>query len=54
MIQVLQLLDGRLHAAQSQYNTMMRQDLPQFDRMLIHDNIFPLVARAGRGNLRAQ
>jgi photosystem II stability/assembly factor-like uncharacterized protein len=49
-IQVLQLLDGKLNAAEAQYHILMQQDLPQFDQMLIHDNIFPLVANAGGGN----
>ena len=47
--QVLQLLDGKLNAAKAQYHSLMQQDLPQFDQMLIHDNIFPLVASAGGG-----
>jgi hypothetical protein len=53
-VQVLQLLDRKLNAAKAQYQTLMQQDLPQFDRMLIRGNIFPLVARAGGGRLQAQ
>ena len=45
-VQVLHLLDAQLNAAKAQYHTLMQQDLPQFDQMLIHDNIFPLVAEA--------
>jgi photosystem II stability/assembly factor-like uncharacterized protein len=44
-VQVLQLLDGKLDAAKAEYHALMQQDLPQFDQMLIHGNIFPLVAR---------
>ena len=45
-MQVLRLLDQRLAAAKTGYQTLMEQDLRQFDQMLIHDNILPLVARA--------
>ena len=48
-IQVLQLLDGRLDAAKQQYHTLMQQDLPQFDQMLMRENILPLVASDGGG-----
>ena len=51
-IQVLQLLDQRLSAAKVQYQTLMQQDLRQFDQMLVHDNILPLVAQAA-GRVRA-
>lgn len=44
-VQVLQQLDQKLSAAQAQYHTLMQQDLPQFDQMLIRENIFPLVAQ---------
>ena len=47
--QVLQQLDQKLSAAQAQYHTLMQQDLPQFDQMLIRENIFPLVAQARTG-----
>ena len=46
-LQVLQLLDGKLSAAEARYHTLMQQDLPQFDQMLIREDIFPLVAGAG-------
>ena len=46
-IRVLDLLDKRLTAIKAQYRTLMQQDLPQFDQMLIHDNILPLVGQAG-------
>ena len=46
-VEVLQVLDRRLSAAKAEYRTLMRQDLPRFDDMLIHDDIFPLVADAG-------
>jgi len=49
-VQVLHLLDGKLDAAQAQYRSLMQQDLPQFDQMLIHENIFPLVGGAAGGN----
>jgi hypothetical protein len=49
-MEVLHLLDGKLSAAQAQYHTLMQQEVPQFDQMLIHENIFPLVADAGGGN----
>ena len=48
-VQVLQLLEEQLNAARAQYHNLMQQDLPRFDQMLIHDNLFPLVARAGGG-----
>ena len=48
-VQVLNLLDGELSAAQAQYHTLMQQDLPQFDQMLIHENVFPLVGEARGG-----
>ena len=51
-IQVLHLLDQRLSAAKVQYQTLMQQDLRQFDQMLVHDNILPLVAQAA-GRVRA-
>jgi len=44
-MQVLQQLDQKLSAAQAQYHSLMQQDLPQFDQMLIRENIFPLVAQ---------
>ena len=49
-VQVLHLLEAQLQAAQAQYHTLMQQDLPRFDQMLIHENIFPLVAGASGGN----
>lgn len=49
-LQVLHLLDGKLSAAQAQYHTLMQQDLPQFDQMLMHEKIFPLVAGAAGGD----
>lgn len=49
-IQVLQLLDGKLNTARTQYQALMQQDLPQFDQMLVHENIFPLVGGAGVSN----
>lgn len=45
-IQVLQLLDQKLNGAKAEYHTLMQQDLPRFDQMLIRNNIFPLVAEA--------
>jgi len=49
-MQVLQQLDQKLSAAQAQYHTLMQQDLPQFDQMLIRENIFPLVAQVRAGH----
>lgn len=45
-IEVLQRLDRKLAAARAQYGALMRRQLPQFDRLLTHEDIFPLVARA--------
>jgi hypothetical protein len=49
-VQVLHLLDGKLDAARAQYRTLMQQELPQFDQMLIHENVLPLVGDAAGGN----
>lgn len=46
-IQVLHLLDRRLDAAKAEYQSLMQQDLPQFEQMLVRDNILPVVADAG-------
>jgi photosystem II stability/assembly factor-like uncharacterized protein len=48
--QVVQLLDGKLSAARTQYQALMQHDLPQFDQTLIHENIFPLVGGAGQND----
>lgn len=49
-LQVLGQLDDKLNAAKAQYHTLMQQDLPQFDQMLIRQNIFPLVGGADGGD----
>jgi hypothetical protein len=49
-VQVLQVLDGKLDTARAQYQALMQHDLPQFDQMLIQENIFPLVGGAGASN----
>src|SRR6185437_7453666 len=42
-------LNGELSAAQAQYHSLMQQDLPRFDQMLIHEDVFPLVGGARGG-----
>ncbi|MDE2345453.1 MAG: sialidase, partial [Gammaproteobacteria bacterium] len=46
-IQVLNLLDQKLNAAKAQYHDLMQRELPEFNRMLVQENILPLVADAG-------
>lgn len=46
-IQVLKLLDRQLDATKAKYRDLMQRELPEFERMLVHENIIPLVADAG-------
>ncbi len=50
-LQVLHMLDGKLAEAEAQYHTLMKTELPGFDRTLMQADIAPLVAEvqaAGR------
>lgn len=51
-VHVLHLLDQKLNVAKAEYRTLMKQDLPRFEHLLVRDNILPLVAQACSGARR--